>query len=207
MKTLVKLAAGLIAAAFISSTASAGNVVLHDCEATQGGMACHISLFGPIEVGDADKFIKVIEDNKIVKAAVWLNSPGGALFDGLRIGRKVKEMNFNTFVPNDSVCMSACATIWLAGSRRLYEPKAAIGFHAAGVRTNAKSKNLTTSTGFTAIVGAYLAELGLSDKAIFYLTNTPTNKIFWLNEQKAADLEIEIEMLPQPEPKTANRRR
>jgi hypothetical protein len=42
------------------------------------------------------------------------------------------------------------------------------------------------------MIGAYLAEMGLKDEAIFRLTSTPPSDMLWLNVELAAKLDIKI---------------
>jgi hypothetical protein len=67
------------------------------------------------------------------------NSDGGVVREGLKIAAKVREEHITTFVPKDSKCKSACALIFLAGSRssygmgewpeRILEIGGVVGFH------------------------------------------------------------------------------
>jgi hypothetical protein len=88
MTTLKSTAAAVLvltACAFSATSVSAANIATRpeNCTGT-----CDIGLFGKIVQGDADKFIKLIAERGITKAAVYLNSPGGDLLDGLRIGQE-----------------------------------------------------------------------------------------------------------------------
>jgi hypothetical protein len=163
-------------------------------------MKCHtIYVTGDIGVGDAERFKKAIEENKVTRAVVLLNSNGGFLADGLAIGYTVKQKNFTTFVPKNEHCFSVCAAIWLAGSTRYLETQASIGFHGAYKmpvdKNNAPIKNgkPVVSSGGNAVFGAYLASLGLSDKAIYSLTEAgPDSMLFLKSEQQANDLGIKV---------------
>src|SRR5262249_7388145 len=155
---------------------------------------------------------KVIKDNNTTETAVFLNSDGGSLVDGLEIGREIKKLGFTTLVLDNWRCASACASIWLAGSRRFYEDKAKIGFHAPFFTPDIKLKKAKAaapvqSTGASAVVGAYYAELGLSDKAIYWLTTAKPDDMLWLNVKFAKDLGIEIESLAEAKKKTAEEER
>jgi len=160
-----------------------------------------ISLTGPIGFHDAERFKEVIEKNKITNALVALDSPGGSTFNGLAIGRLIREKNFATVVPKDKVCISACANVWLAGTTRYVDDNVMIGFHGDaeipgknGVPI--KGANAVASAPGNAVVGAYLGWLGLSDKAIYALTEKGPDDMLWLtSKQQAIDLGIEFEFV------------
>jgi len=120
-----------------------------------------ITVSGTIESGDGAKFSRIVEDTK--NGLVILDSPGGAVLSGLEIVRQIKSKNLMTGVPSSTLCASSCALIWLAGSTRYAEESSIVGFHAAYVIRN--GKQVETGVG-NALIGAYLNELGLSDRAM-----------------------------------------
>jgi hypothetical protein len=52
--------------------------------------------------------------------AVCLNSPGGDLQVGLQLFEAFQRDGFLTVVPENAICLSACAVAFLAGSQRFY---------------------------------------------------------------------------------------
>jgi hypothetical protein len=102
-------------------------------------------------------------------------------------------MDFDTLVLDNRTCASACALIWLAGHYRWAAPKAAIGFHAIYYGDG------NVSSGGNALVGAYLRDLGLSLKAIRYLTQAPPNGMEWLSIESAYKHDIKLQVFKEPE--------
>jgi hypothetical protein len=84
-------------------------------------------------------------------------------------------------VPNDTLCVSACALIWLAGTTRFGEPRATIGFHAAYVYRNGRQQEIGVGN---ALIGAYLNELGFSDQTVAFVTSAPPEGIELLTPAK-----------------------
>jgi hypothetical protein len=173
-------------------------------------MGCHtIYLTGDIGFGDADRFKEAVEQNKITRAVVVLSSHGGSSFDALKIGRLIRQKYFVTFVKADEVCASACANIWIAGSTRYVQEHSKIGFHGDYVMSThngapIKGAKATVSGGGNAVVGAYLGWLGLSDKAIYALTDKGPDQLLWLTgADQLNELGIKVEFLPVQE-KTIN---
>lgn len=144
-----------------------------------------ITLTGAIETGDAEKFKSQIIN--INQAIVILNSSGGSVIDGLAIGGHIRSNKFFTAVPNNTMCVSACALIWLAGTQRFAEDSSLIGFHAAYIYKNGRP----TETGVgNALIGSYLNRLGLSDSAVVFVTSAPPEGISRLDRQKAQQVGI-----------------
>jgi hypothetical protein len=144
-----------------------------------------ITVSGTIESGDGAKFSRIVEDTK--NGFVILDSPGGAVLSGLEIGRQIKSKKLMTGVPSSTLCASSCALIWLAGATRYAEDSSIVGFHAAYVIRN--GKQVETGVG-NALIGAYLNELGLSDRAIIFVTQAPPEGIEQLTKFKGEQIGI-----------------
>jgi len=81
-------------------------------------------LDGPLREGDAARLAEAIapyagqgDDGYVCpNAVVFLNSPGGALLEGIAMGRLIAAAGLPTIVAADAVCLSACAFAWAGGS-------------------------------------------------------------------------------------------
>ena len=147
-----------------------------------------ISVSGTFTQGDDAVFRKVAAASD--RAVVVLNSGGGNLQAGLEIGKAIRLRGFATAVPPDALCASACALTWLAGSPRLLDATSKLGFHAAYRLVDGKASE---SGSANALVGAYLNQLGLNDKAVVYVTSAPPEGVEWLTAQTAASVGIGYE--------------
>lgn len=134
---------------------------------------------GQIFPGDAAKFEQLVRP--INSAFIILSSPGGEVLESLAIGRLIRSKQFITAVPNDTLCVSACALIWLAGATRFGEPRSTIGFHAAYVYRNGRQEEIGVGN---ALIGAYMNELGFSDQAVAFVTSAPPEGIELLTPAK-----------------------
>jgi hypothetical protein len=56
--------------------------------------------------------------NVVSLIAVYLNSPGGTLYEGMRLGRMFKDERIKTVVEGGEMCASACAIAFLGGRDR-----------------------------------------------------------------------------------------
>ena len=114
-------------------------------------------------------------------AAVFCSSPLSAPEDieGLLgvVFAAVKILTSMPYFSDGTRCASACAT-WLGGSQRFMGQTAQIGFHAAYVSAGGQ----VTETGAgNAMLGAYLNELGISERAILYITSANPHSMTWLS--------------------------
>lgn len=157
-----------------------------------------ISVIGTLTEGDDATFRKLAAESD--QALVILNSGGGNLHTGLEIGRAIHLRGFATAIPSNALCASACALTWLAGSPRLLEEDSGVGFHAAYRLVDGKASE---SGAANALVGAYLNQLGLTDKAVVYVTSAPPEGVEWLTAQTAAAVGIAYESIAIKAPQAA----
>lgn len=142
---------------------------------------------GDLLYDDADAFRTKIAPYS--KGLVVLRSDGGNALAGIEIGRTIRLRNFITWVPSGVRCASACASAWLGGTTRLMGKDALVGFHAAYREEDGRK---TESGAANAILGGYLAQLGLSDRAIFYITASAPSSMRWLSLADAERVGIEV---------------
>src|SRR5262245_48035062 len=154
-----------------------------------------VGVEGKLEFGDIDTFRAKVASLPAAGTSVAFRSKGGRLLTGIRIGTLIRAKRFATVVPDAAECASACALAWLGGTRRFVGADAKIGFHAAYVM---RDGGPTESGPGNAIVGAYLNQLGLSEKAIFYVTQAVPTTMQWMSLQDAAEHGISVASLTPP---------
>jgi hypothetical protein len=142
---------------------------------------------GTLAAFDEDQF--AAKTAPLSSAFVAFNSDGGSLITGLRIGEAIRRKGFSTIVPDDRRCASACALAWLGGVERFIGTSGKISFHAAYDPASDES-----GVG-TAVVDAYLSEIGLPYEAIIYITQAASNEMTWLNMSDAAQRGIRVTLL------------
>ncbi|NDK37048.1 hypothetical protein [Rhodovulum sulfidophilum] len=105
---------------------------------------CTHRMDGPIDAGDADAFQAMIDAlpdqfNDDMNFMICLNSEGGRIEEGLKIGRIIQDNFFGTYVDDGDTCLSACAIAFMHGTigaweyiltLRMMHPNATLGFHA-----------------------------------------------------------------------------
>jgi hypothetical protein len=158
-----------------------------------------IRLEGKIELGDDDKFKRLVTKQKIADATIELNSPGGYVYPAMMIGATVRDSGFSTYVPPKTDCASACATIWLAGATRFVAKDASIGFHGAGKK--GRNGKTVAMPEFDKFIAQYYKLLGLNQTAIDFLQALGPEDMTWMSGDKAEELGIKFEIFPNPEEK------
>lgn len=118
----------------------------HDCAV--------IMLTGDITDRDGQEFVERTLD--IRRARVALHGPGGSTTAGIIIGEQIHNKGFDTFVPDDTVCASACANIWIAGRKRVMGSKSLLLWHSAFRKNDPENADGMGNV----LVGVYLAHIG-----------------------------------------------
>jgi hypothetical protein len=151
-----------------------------------------ILVVGEIMGGDDERFATVAASEPD-DVTVLLESPGGNLVAGLRIGSAIRMRAWTTVVADGSTCASACGLMWLGGVRRIVGRGAQVGFHAAWVEGPDGVKHEVGNG--NALVGSYLGRLGLTDDAVVYLTSASPDRANWLTDTTARQVGIRAEFV------------
>ena len=150
-----------------------------------------IYLTGEIQASDGAAFRELA--GQFANAMVFLESPGGDIVPAIEIGKLIRQHGYTTVVLADGTCTSSCALIWLAGTPRYLSPEGNLGFHAG--YTEEGGRRLETGVG-NAVIGFYLSQLNLSEKAVIFATSASPYTIAWLNAANSGDAEIGFEPAP-----------
>lgn len=103
-----------------------------------GASLAAILAVGPVQIGDADRFRAYLARTPIKKrTAIYLNSPGGNLYEGMRLGLAFHQLGVRTVIEGGSAkCVSACALAFLGGRDsdgkpwRTKSSSSELGFHS-----------------------------------------------------------------------------
>jgi hypothetical protein len=170
-----------------------GTAATIDVNAVEGGDSAIVVVTGRLEVVDGDRFVSAV--SRYENATIVLNSDGGNLVAGLEMGNVIRARRYTTLVPDGVHCASACAFAWLGGTRRLMGTEARIGFHAAYRMEDGQPAESGVGN---ALVGAYLARIGLPDRAVVYITQAAPTDMTWLtmDEARAEGIDVELRLSP-----------
>jgi hypothetical protein len=156
-----------------------------------GDGIAQITVVGELLPKDGEEFERLASGQS--KALVFFDSRGGSLVSGLRIGETINHKGFLTAVPDGATCASACAIAWLGGAKRFLGHHSLLGFHEA---YSEQGGHIDVAGQGNAIVGAYLAHLGLSYAAIAAVTAAKPDEMNWLDVDTANRLGIATAALP-----------
>lgn len=151
-----------------------------------------ITVTGEFHKGDDRKLVRALLETEGT-AIVQFESPGGSLIAGLAMGRAIRLNGATTLVPDEATCASACGLAWLGGVRRAVGDRARVGFHAA-YYVDDQGRAIETGQG-NALIGAYLNQLGLSERAVLYITGAAPEDMAWLSPDEAEDLGIPMQRI------------
>lgn len=131
-----------------------------------------IEVRGPLSAGIAKQFRDELVSQPHTKT-VLLNSEGGWVREGERIGRMISQFHLSTHT--DTECSSACAAAFVYGNRRTLSSSAYLGFHSAsGEGTDPVYIQLTNES-----LAQRLVELGASTEFIDRAFSTPADDMWY----------------------------
>ncbi len=187
-EAVASLGFGIAMAAGATVAVNAGAAetrIIHD------GTTTFVALEGEIHEGDDVRFDALVKDME--EYVVMLHSPGGDVAAALSIGATIRQDRASTYVPSDMRCNSACALVWLSGSRRVMAADASIGFHASyrmsdGARTEDGMSN--------AVVGSYIAHLGFPVETVAFATSATPDSLNTVDPSRPGAHGIDFQVLP-----------
>lgn len=157
-----------------------------------------IYLDGMFDAADAARLAGLIAQERIKRADVYFNSPGGSLLAAMSVGRLLRERGFDTYVgrrsaelrqPGAAVCYSACPFGFAGGVRRFLETESVLGVHAAE-----NSVPVPDEFAFQQLVEAqatqYLGEMGVSAALLKLMRSVPHDGIRLLTRDEAVGLRL-----------------
>jgi hypothetical protein len=154
-----------------------------------------IRIDGEIEVGDHKKLLDVLANREVQKGLpiyLDLNSTGGNFEEAIKIAKLALDKMLSTRLGKNSECLSACAIIFMAGTRfttvgssleRRMHPGAKLGFHAPTLQIPSEASNSEQISGaYDAAVDAIGSELLALARFRGTLWNNPLMKPDLINE-------------------------
>lgn|GEM_PF-3591993 len=156
---------------------------------------------GDVEEGDVERLTEFLSTTIIRKTiAIYLASPGGSLYEGMRLGRYFKANRIKTVVEDDRLCASACALAFLGGRDnagnvwRSSTSNSKLGFHAFSSSEALQDENLTQRV--VSHVLAYGREVDAPLELLILNFATPSSSIHWLSEDEICSLGIKLWDVP-----------
>jgi hypothetical protein len=136
---------------------------------------------GEIVEGDAERFEGAMKAQPLSPhgvPVVLLDSPGGAVFEALKISKFLDSHPAHMVIPDGASCASACASIiFIAGTYRTVEPMGRFGQHSCSINgIPVQSCNDT--------LAEHAAANGVSYGSVAaFVTYVPPNEIQWFSRE------------------------
>jgi hypothetical protein len=166
-----------------------------------------IELKGKIDDGDTfDLQVYIAKLPKKPSIVVYLNSPGGNLGEGMKLGRFFYQNKIETAVDSKTQCASACALAFLGGrdgsgqTRRTKASTAGVGFHSF-------SREFDSNRSYTAddlkivvqrtqsqvyVVADYLKAVNADMDIVRIMLRAQANEMNYLSNDDALALNIRV---------------
>ncbi|AZB70277.1 hypothetical protein [Cereibacter sphaeroides] len=205
--------AASILAALVASSALGMTFSVIGQDTDYGWNADWIIGTGPVEQGDALRFEHMME--QLPKSSHWdgvawtisLESPGGDLLEGIRLGETFRRLEVSTAVQKSKTCASACAIAFLGGAtsgamssgvRRFLELGGRLGFHGYSVAQDLvgpAKETLDQARIINALIRDYAIRMGVTDIGFLLgLFNTPPDDLEYIDTpRELLNLRINLE--------------
>jgi len=201
MNYRIAIAGFLLLAASLATPAAAMEFTTHPNASSMPAVTAILAV-GEIEEGDVERlseFLSTVEIRKNV--AIYLASPGGSLYEGMRLGMFFKDNRIKTVVEGEQICASACALAFLGGRDNQGRPwrssstNSLLGFHAfASVDSSLQDENETQMV--VSHVLAYGREVDAPLELLILNFSTPSDKMYWLDQDEICSLGIKLWDVP-----------
>lgn len=162
------------------------------------GRSWTIFLDGQIDEGAAERVLDELARNEIASARVYLNSPGGLLLEGMKLGRLIRQRGFSTYVGRqrengiDAIagsCNSACVFAFIGGVYRFALPRSRIGVHRFSSLSPADADPDLVQMVSAAIV-KYIQEMGVDVDLFDRMSRRGKEQILILSEKDLQQLRV-----------------
>jgi len=162
------------------------------------GMGKILLLSGEIENGDATRFSNFLSEMKEKPDVVALHSPGGIVFEALKIGNLIREKELSTVVLASAYCMSSCPYILAGGVNRAVSLHGIVGLHQhyyeqpKYIPVIFAVESIQIGQGETM---EYLIGMGVDPSLMVYSLKTPPEQIYALVEKELIETRLATEII------------
>jgi ATP-dependent protease ClpP protease subunit len=145
-----------------------------------------------------DKFLTSASLDKKKNTTLVIDSPGGALWGGIELGRKIRLIGFDTHVGKiepaqgdehniiAGQCASACAYAFLGGKNRSKEVDSRYGLHQISTTTTSAvplNQAIKSVQNLLSAISLYVEKMGVSSEIVTIATQTEAERINWIDSK------------------------
>ena len=130
--------------------------------------------------------------------AVYLDSPGGSLAGGMRLGKYFKKNKIKTVIQGYKMCASACALAFLGGTDykgnkwMSSTTKSLLGFHAFSNADGTKYSKSDDTQQVVAEILKYGKYVNAPIEIIIKTFSTPSSSMYWFGIQEELQFGIKV---------------
>jgi hypothetical protein len=204
LRSLLGAAVAAVTLGTLAQPAAAVEISRHASDSAEVNA---IQLKGKID--DGDTFELQVHISKLPKKptiVIYLNSPGGNLREGMRLGKFFFDNKIETVVETKTMCASACALAFLGGRdgdtgkpHRTKASNSGLGFHSFTREFDAKSytaDDLKTVVQMTQtqvfVVAEYLKSIGADLDILRLMLRAQSNQMNYISNDEALALNIRV---------------
>lgn len=156
----------LIATLLFGSTAAQAKVEIEAVQHKAIGPMLVAKVSEDIAPGDYEVLMKGIMANPgtFAQKVVMLDSIGGSVPEAIRIGRLLRETDFDTLVPSTGVCQGTCVYLLAAGRKKTV--RGHVGLHRPYYPNGDSAQGEARYNGVRYDAGAYLREMNVPSTLI-----------------------------------------
>lgn len=167
-----------------------------------------VSAVGEISNDTPTLFEAFIQEHGVVSnndTTVVLNSPGGSLMGGLKMGEIIRANGLSThiahvetvpgggYILSEGSCASACAYAYLGGQRRSIELQSKYGVHQISTTSDTTvslSQAVRTTQDIISAISEYIERMGASPEIATIATRTSDSSIQWISDGNLLALRV-----------------
>jgi hypothetical protein len=169
---------------------------------------------GTIEPGDYSSVFNFLRDEsnfKKISGGVFLASPGGYVFEAMKIGNLIRDLRLGTDAPSNSPsekghfsfptiaapdlknpanyqCISACFLVYVAGIYRHLAGTGRLGLHQPQLSPKAsplsEEKSEAAKTYVRNWIKSYLGTMNVPNKYVDLMYSVPANQLRWITQDE-----------------------
>jgi hypothetical protein len=141
---------------------------------------------GDIREGDTEELERLIHKGYAEDRILVLNSPGGLLWEGVLLGRKLRHYRFQTYVSGSGLCYSACFFAFAGGEYRWVNEGGKLGVHRfSGAAGDQRATRVWTGMLLDEVLAA-----GIDFRALKKALIAPPDEIYVFSRTELANLGI-----------------
>jgi len=156
---------------------------------------------GEIDAGSDERLLQFLRENNVPKrSAIWLNSPGGSLMAGIKLGKVIRDYELFTHIGKDEnqrkdeiaspgECYSACAIAFLGGTYRFYEKGSEYGVHRFHSSTKAGNDSDTAQI-ISAMIVQYMGDMGVDPELFTFMSHAGSTELVRLGRAEMERLHV-----------------